>query len=112
MYTPIDSDVFAASYAGALSGLSTSGKLPLATRPSDRLRIAKVAEAFAVQFDIVWATFAVPINETVFVAIGLACEGTWQERPANPTGLAALNPLTYNTLCIGIAAQIVDANAF
>jgi hypothetical protein len=107
-YTPNNVCVYTKAFAGALAGLGASGKYITDPVAVDDAYYARMADAFAQQFDTAWGA-AVP---TTFEedAIVESSEAVWEGRsPFENT--VAFTPGAYAGLVNGIIALVQQGNA-
>lgn len=101
-YTPINSYVYEAAYAGALAGMNASA-YTLATNATTYAMNAAIAGAWAQEFDTLWNS-AATLNQLQFDAIKSLSETNWYDRTpqavvytnwASTGNVSALDPSTY-----------------
>lgn len=125
-YTPINSNIYLAAYAGALGGMGASDRVPADPNASDYIGLAAVAGAFAQSFDIEW-------NNVVSSSLDIEstkqlCETAWQDRAPQATAPTldpetftwnnlnapsfSLNPASYTSLTRALIAMIRAAEGY
>jgi hypothetical protein len=110
-FTPINPQAFAASYAGAVSGMAISGWIsdPVAT---DYALVTSVAGAFAQAFDGVWNS-ATPLNTLEQQSIVSACAAEFAGRGPGPTNNPSFQtPSFWNVPAKACAALVLEGDAY
>lgn len=77
-YVPQNTDMFLASFAGALAGMGASGRVPTDGNPADYTGLTGTAGAFAQAFDQAWGIN--PANSLDVASAEELCEVAWQDR--------------------------------
>lgn len=121
-YTPINTHVFAAAYAGALAGMGVDNRVITGQSSANYSSQASVAGTFAQAFDTQWGALVGTIDEFQFVAIQETCEGAWQDRfqgandEITSRGVRStsrfLLPATYTNQCKALIALIQAGESY
>jgi len=104
-YTPINAQVYGVAFAAALAGMAASGRVPSSTDPNSSAvqNTAKVADAFAQEFDQRWGNATVDLN--TLACIQEICEAGWESR-AGQAAAPYTTPSTYQAWCDSLVAYI------
>lgn len=101
-YSPTNSILFAAAYAGALAGMVASGRYISGSEAADYGTLSPIAGAFAQALDTVWDDSSTPTQLEV-QAIQSLVEATFEERQPI-TDVATLAPATWLSLAEAVVA--------
>ncbi len=104
-YTPLNSNVFIAAFAGALAGIAVAGKVLSDTTATDYAGVVNVAGAYAQSFDTAWGTTAATTLDVQ--AIQEESEATWADRTPS-----SVTPSSYTSLCQALIATIQQAETY
>ena len=112
-YTPNDLTVYSASYSGAFSGLTVSGRWIEDTAQGDYSGFALISGAFAQEFDTQWAISpdTIPPNTLQVFIIFQACKGLWDSRNSEVTS-TTLNPSEYSEVIGALITTIKASDAY
>lgn len=103
MYSPVNPRFYSAAFAGAIAGISASGKVPFDANPTDYALYASVAGAFAQSVDVAWNN--VNSNSVDNTTIQMLSEAAFENRTptSDPT---FINPATYTGLALALVAVV------
>jgi hypothetical protein len=107
-YVPNNVYIYCAALSGAMSGIAASGRILTDTNSADYATPAQQAEAWAEEFDTLWASGSANIFE-----VGEASAksyAVWQTRQPINANAAYLLPSTYLQECSAIIAAIHAAD--
>lgn len=110
MYTPINSQVYCAAFAGAYAGMTAGGKVPASTNTIDYDAIAAVAGAFAESFDTNWND-ATGLSVVQTGMIEELSQDTWGQRSPMNT-VANDTAATWDSLTLALIAAVQSADTY
>lgn len=121
MYTPINTIVYNAAYAGALSGMGTAGRNIVLQTPAAYSNLSAVVGAFAQAFDQAWNSSA-QVDRLQYDAIEQESQGYWTDRAPQPNDEVDsvgrhstsrwLIPGTYTKDCNALIAVVQAAEVY
>src|ERR1700722_14039374 len=110
MYTPNNVFVYCAAYAGAMSAMTASDRLPPNIAISEYGGITQVAGAYAQEFDTLWGSSST--DQLELNCIEDASEMVWLNRSPLPVTAESVVPAAYFDLCSGIIVIVESADLY
>jgi len=86
-YSPVNSQVFAAAFSGAVAGMISAQRFNTNTTSTSYDGFVAAAGAFAQEFDTTWGSAAA--NTMQLEVIEQVCRSTWEGRPQTSTTVAS-----------------------
>jgi hypothetical protein len=109
-YSPINGQVFALAFDGAMAGMTHANRVQLQTASSSYLLFSQFAGVWAQAFDIAWNS-ATAIDEVQAMMISQGSYGEWEDR--NSQNLpSSQQPATFVPQVMAIIASIVAAEVY
>jgi hypothetical protein len=109
-YTPINTPVFTAAFAGAIGGMATSGWI-IDQTSADYTNVTLVAGAFAQSFDQVWNN-AATLNNLELAAITSIVQTDFNGRGPGPYGTTLQDPANWRIAAGACAALILESDIY
>lgn len=109
-YSPINVNMYLAAYAGALSGMNASGRVPTNASALTYVQFAAIAGAWAQSFDAAWNS-AEPANVLQEQLAQRLSGDTWLNRAPQPADFT-LDSATYDSLTASLVAMITASDTY